>query len=389
MKKYIWTHEFVAAFYVTMFSILSPLTHTSANGTSTVILYLALALCFAMTLLVKKRVNASYTPLIKILAVVGGFLLFDAIFRSNDDIFEYIYYFVIYGLFTIFFVNYLESFEIFLKCYIALTLISGVVMAMDPFQGYLWSNTYMEYGLNTMLPAFAATVLLVFHYKKKLAVIPMFAILILLAIFANKGAILTAILLIIVGVSYINNNNIVNKKTLIYLGVIVTAMYIGYLEIFKLLIAIADRLGIDSYALITISVILGDTSNNSVYNTRMDIWDEALLYFKDSPIWGNGIGFFSSHSEGYEHNLFLEILNAWGLIGITFFFAMLQKAFSKYKLTADQNKKALLCVLFIVSFVPLMSSLTFWACQSFWLFWGIVLKNDNNDKKMSFPKKSR
>ena len=376
MNKYILSHEFIAAFYVTMFSILSPLTHTAADGTSTVILTLALAICFVMSFIVKKSANVSYMPLVKILAVVGGLFLFDAAFRSNDDISKYIYYFMIYGGFTLFFVNYIADYEKFTKCYIVLTLISGVVMAKDPFQGYIWSNSYMEYGLNTMLPAFAATVLLVFHYKKILAVIPMLAILILLAMCANKGAILTAIVLIIVEVSYIKSNNIISKKTLICLSVIGTAVYIGCLEIFNMLISIADKLGIESYSLNTISIMLANTSSNSVYDSRLDIWNEALHYFYDSPVWGNGIGFFSSHSEGYEHNIILEILNAWGLIGIAFFFVMLQKAFSNYKLTTDLNKKALLCVLFIVAFVPLMSSLTFWASQSFWLFWGLILKKN-------------
>lgn len=76
-------------------------------------------------------------------------------------------------------------------------------------------------------------------------------------------------------------------------------------------------------------IILANLSDNAVYDSRIDIWNNALQYFHQNPIIGCGIGYYKSVSEGYEHNLILEVLNSWGIVGAILLFVILFKSVTR------------------------------------------------------------
>lgn len=367
MYKYI-SNESICAFYLTMFSLLSPLTHTATMGSSTLILMCCLGLCFISTFYVVIRDNRPicFHFLFLLLFVIGLLFSFDILIRPNAEIFNYIYSFLIYGAFTVFFCAQVVDFNFFLKTYCILSVISGLIMARDPLQDYLWSNTYMEFGFVSMLPAFSGAVILFTVFKYKISGILMLLFFVELVIFANKGSVLAALVLFIIYVSFFRNRRKNNIKKISVFILSILFLYFYYMDILVFFLGIVRDFGFDSYSLRTMQIVFENTSDNVVFDSRLDIWEKALQYFYNNPLLGCGIGFFHSVSGGYEHNILLEVLNSWGIVGFLILFVIIYKCV--FVIFNERNflRQTTIVFFFIISFIPLLTSLTFWAYQPFW-----------------------
>lgn len=369
MLKYI-TSESICAFYLTMFSLLAPLTHTVTGGVSTFILMGGLGLCFTATIYVahRDRKSIQYHFLFTILFVVGLLFCFDYMARPNAETSNYLYSFFIYGAFTVFFGAQVIDFKYFLRSYSILAVICGIIMARDPLQDYQWSHDYMEFGFVSMLPAFAGAMTLFTVFKSKISGVLMLLFFVELVIFANKGSVLTALILFVIGLSFFRNENKIKLKQVATFIIILFLFYLYYAEVFLIFVKIAGDLGFDSYSLNTMKLIFENTSSNVVYDSRYEIWRNALLYFHENPFLGCGIGYYKSISEGYEHNVLFEVLNSWGLIGGLLFFIVLFKSIFRIFVEIDYSRQTTIILFLIVAIVPLLTSLTFWAYQPFWAF---------------------
>lgn len=369
MLKYI-TSESICAFYLTMFSLLAPLTHTATGGVSTFILMGGLGLCFTATIYVahRDRKSIQYHFLFTILFVVGLLFCFDYMARPNAETSNYLYSFFIYGAFTVFFGAQVIDFKYFLRSYSILAVICGIIMARDPLQDYQWSHDYMEFGFVSMLPAFVGAMTLFTVFKSKISGVLMLLFFVELVIFANKGSVLTALILFVIGLSFFRNENKIKLKQIATFIIILFLFYLYYAEVFLIFVKIAGDLGFDSYSLNTMKLIFENTSSNVVYDSRYEIWRNALLYFHENPFLGCGIGYYKSISEGYEHNVLFEVLNSWGLIGGLLFFIVLFKSIFRIFVEIDYSRQTTIILFLIVAIVPLLTSLTFWAYQPFWAF---------------------
>ena len=238
----------------------------------------------------------------------------------------------------------------------------------------------MPFGFQFMLPAFAASIILSYYYHINIAQLLSLIFFLMMLIFGNKGSILTSLLLFIVGVSYIKNGNKISRKVIFAAIFFVLFFFLAYKEVLDVAIYVVEKLGINSYALATIQIILEDTSSNSVYDTRINIWQDSLEFFSNAPILGKGIGFYRSQRGVYEHNLFLEVLNAWGIIGISVLLIAICKCFRSLLTTKLAEYKVLMIIFAILGFVPLMSSLTLWIHAPFWIFISFGMKKRHRKK---------
>lgn len=366
------SHETICAFYLTMFSLLAPITHTS--GSSTNILLIALLICLTLNLFLVfiRKIRGRLRFLLFTSIIVGFSLLFDNAFRYNPFVPEAFYYFILYGVITIYFFSFVTDYYLFLKSYVILAISSGFLHALDPLTGYLWSNNYMEFGFVTMLPAFAASSIAVFYLKYKFASIPLVLFFLELLICSNKGSLLTAIVILMLSIVYISNNLQFNTKTFITLIFTCLVLYFSSNTLFQFAIKIADYFGIDSYSLTTIQSIINHGGIiGSSSDTRTPIWERAWNMYLNHPIIGNGIGYFYTHDKGYEHNLFLEILNSWGIIGFIILTIMLLKSLIYVVKMKNINRKVISIIFLTMSVIPLMVSMTFWKYQIFWAYLGI------------------
>lgn len=123
------------------------------------------------------------------------------------------------------------------------------------------------------------------------------------------------------------------------------------------------------------SVIEGQMTDIQQSNGRDEIWIETLNYLTNNKVFF-GEGLYSDHlinsSTGYSHNLELELLCSFGLIGgvlvIILLATYVYRAFAKAKLT---NGSIILLVFFCSSIIQLQLSGSFLRSQLFWLFLGM------------------
>ena len=93
----------------------------------------------------------------------------------------------------------------------------------------------------------------------------------------------------------------------------------------------------------------------------------ANNYFKESWIWGHGIGAFQNKYGGYTHNIFFEILTSYGMIGMSIFIVLLLMYI--YKIFMSYGYYRILLIAFlIIGIFPLLLSIYTFKWQYFWAF---------------------
>ena len=120
--------------------------------------------------------------------------------------------------------------------------------------------------------------------------------------------------------------------------------------------------------------------SNNVYYVRTDLWQDAIQLFLNKPILGNGIGYFESNFNGYTHNFFLDIAVSSGIIGLIMIITALIYSIKKIIKTKEEYKRYFLIILFVISFIPMMFSLTYWTVMTFWLYFAIIFCSKEENK---------
>ena len=108
---------------------------------------------------------------------------------------------------------------------------------------------------------------------------------------------------------------------------------------------------------------------------RVVLYQRAIDAFKASPIIGNGIGSFS-HQMGfyyYPHNIFIEILNDFGLTGIFISLILAKVLIRKLRhIFKTEIKSNLVVFLFLNIFIQLFFSGSYLVSAQFWLTFVII-----------------
>lgn len=381
-KSYqIVTHEFLAALYISIFAILKPITSGSDN--SFIILSIVLLGCLAFYRKIRsiRSSKINYSRFIKTSVLCVCVLLLDYLLRPNKEIGFLIYSFLINGILTMFFLQGVRDYNLFTWWFVIFSIFSFVELCFDPIQGYKWTGNYMSFGFEVMLPCVTACVFALFKYRYYLLVFILPIIIAELCICANKGVLITGIVLFLLGITFIKNNCVVNLKSIVILIGLVSVLLIYFFDIIDYFIYIADRFGFESYSLQTIIGVIEGTNHSA--NTRTDIWEIALNEFYNSPMFGYGFGALKSHYDLYAHNFYLEILHAWGFFGLCCVVIFFIKIYKSFIIIVDIHYKMLFVIFFILWFVPTFVSLSFWNYNYFWCFVGLLIINDNNIRRLS------
>lgn len=371
-KKLFGNNEIIFVVGIFLSNILMPFLYIF-NDFSTYILvafYLLLILCALMNngFKIKNSINGS-TKALAIFVIV--LFLFDFSFRYNSEILNYfislvrcfIIPLILYSLTT-------EKKRIF-KYWCKFGAIIGIFYLLDPLLGYQFSNGYMPFGFNIMLPAFCGAVIMWLYYKKIIFLPLSLLYLFEIAIFANKGALISAIVVIAFCYSFNKKNKIIAVKRLIILGLVFGMIWFWKNDILQLFINVADRLNFDSYSLNTLkTMIQGDS--NVIFSARTDIWLLADKMIKEDLLFGKGIGYFRSVYDIYPHNVFLELLVSFGLLVFIPFSALLIQRIIKVFSSKSRDDFFFGACLLIIWLIPLFISLTLWDYTPFWLFFIIT-----------------
>jgi len=254
----------------------------------------------------------------------------------------------------------------------------------EPLRGYHLTGNYMQFGYGEMLPAFLGTLILIFFFKKKcLAILAVFYF-IELCLFANKGAIVTAAVLVLCVI--ILSKKHVDIKMYLCISLCFLFVIIFYKNILEQFYEIAKKLNFNSYSLNTIAMMLNGKSE-SVLNLRFDIWNDVLALMSGHWLDGYGIGYYMSIRQTYPHNLLLDILIHGGLLCLVPFCILFAKSMLAIKKISIIDKINFAVCMLLIWIIPMNMSLTLWQYAPFWIYFWIVFSSDKHYDTESEEKK--
>ena len=123
-----------------------------------------------------------------------------------------------------------------------------------------------------------------------------------------------------------------------------------------------------------------------ILNGRDLVYARGYELFKESPIYGNGIGVYADKYDGsYPHNLFIQLLAEGGIIlTVPFIIIFLINLWYLIKPWINKDKiyeiRLYILFLFIICIPRLMFSSYFWREEAFWLLIFVLFSMLSNKK---------
>lgn len=372
--------EILLTLYLVIFSLLKPLV-LSNLGSSTFILAIATGLIIGTWILFeiiyKKKFTISYKYLLFII-IIYLLLFCEMILRPNSMNGDIIYKFTIYGAIPILLCSKVSNYKNLLCYYAIFSIINGIIYFFEPLNNYEISGNYMTFGFSQMLPAFAGSIIMFNIFKKKYGIMLAALFFIQMFLYANKGATICAICIFVISYIFFNKEKRIILKRLFIIIFLLLMILLNLETIVNWLIQIIQSINMETYSLTTFLDMLQDNGKN-VYHARTDIWQKAIYLFKEKPILGYGVGYFESNFNGYTHNFFLDIAISNGLLGVIIVVVALIFSIKRVLKLQDNYKRYFLIIMFVISFIPMMFSLTYWTVMTFWLYFAIVFCSKDED----------
>ncbi len=356
------------------FTFLTPL--LSRVGKYSIVVLFCFAIVFFMLFILstvrKSSLNISVLVGIGILFI----LLLDIIARNNTKSLSYAYKYIHSGFLVILFVSLINNSKQTLWIFSVFSVVAFAFMFYDPFLDYAIFGDYMGYGFSLALPAFFGIFIGNHYFKKRWLIIMELACLVMIFIYANRSAFLAAIIFIILYYLFMH------KKRKTFLGLLVFAI-LSFFVLFDytidLIVKLLIKLNVNTYAIIQIIGFLSQGDFSTFFSGRLSIWDNAWQMFINKPIIGYGIGYFESIHNTHPHNILLDILVSYGIIGVIL--VCIPIVMSLYKMIKNREEGRLLGILFFSLWFPkLIFSSSFIWDSGFWAFiaYGFLyLINDN------------
>lgn len=365
-----YMNEFIFVLYMFVFSLLKPITTVYSYSTH-ILIGVAILICGVSFIRTIK--NTRNLPIF-ILLVFGimYLIIFDWLARDNGMQMEEAYNFIIYGAIPLFLLRGVSNFHAVIKYFCVLSIITGLLYLADPFISYRWSSDYMTFGFSAILPAFCGAVLYYNYFHEKKAILFIVLFFAEMCMFANKSSTLCGIVFLYVSYIGLNYSGRIKWKRLMIACLMTIVIVIFRDSLLDVLINLSSSLGIDSYSLRTIQILLrGDSS--IVLNTRILIWEEVVNLIKSNFFFGKGIGYLESSYfyTGYAHNVLLDIMASVGFFGGAFYLFFLIRSFFQISKIHDRSKMIFTLTIFVLWFVPMQFSLSFWRVMYFWIYWGL------------------
>lgn len=360
-------NEKLFSLYFYIFSIMSGIIYLIPQYSKYVLLFVVGIMLFIS--IIYNNFKLRNTISIMIITIFMGLLfIFDFVFRSNSFLSTYAYYFIIFGLIPIYFYAQTRDNNIILEQYSKISILVFFMYFWTPIGGYTVFSDYMAFGFNFALPVFCGLYIARkrLHYKWTIILeMIMFAELI---VFSNKSAVIAGLIFILLYNLFIETWNL-KHFIKIFLGVIILLIAIYNINILLLYLShILNFFGINSYSIKTFQRII-ETQELTVGLTNRDvIWKLALKYFREHWILGMGTGGFQSVSGIYPHNLFIDILVQYGIVGMIVFIFGLFRTLKKIYIKHDNSDKLFIILLVSLGLVPLTFSMIFYESLPFWIF---------------------
>lgn len=383
IHKELKSQEFLFTSYVYGFASLRPIIYVAGNK-STVVLAMYLLFFLMFFFVINRKTNV---PLKSLFIWFGISIFFESqliaslLFYDYLVARQYVINFFMYGVLPLLFLVPLKNFYLVVKYIVVFSLLNCFVLLLDPLNDYLFTGGYMEYGFNLLMYSFSGLLLGTLYLKKKILLIPLIVEFFFILIFGNKGAFFGAVTMLMVFFFY--NCKWIGR--VMFLSLVSMAVLEFDLIIEKFL-KFVEMMNMSTYSLYTLQQ-MALKNGEGVYSVRTDIWNVALQWISESPLFGHGAATFDEFNNGYVHNVFLEVFVAYGGIGFLLFIASLVASIYIFCVRKKSNLLYFQIVTLLAWLIPMQFSLTIWNVAPFWIYWGLFfynLKDVSCEKSASF-----
>ena len=201
--------------------------------------------------------------------------------------------------------------------------------------------------------------------KKKRYLVLSLGSLLSVLIYGGRGCLLVFILYLIL--RYITHRKGVVAKDIVVVGFAILIVVLNELGIVKSIVAfLCNLVGLNDVR--TIEMFLDGTMFED--NARSIIWSMAIEMIKTGGIFGWGaygdrmvIGQY--YSWGYSHNIFLELMVSFGVVGLVLIILLIWKVWKYFRAETDNRWKNIF-VIFLCLSCQLLVSDSFWYNSWFW-----------------------
>lgn len=267
--------------------------------------------------------------------------------------------------------KYLKQFS-----YMNIVIYSYIVFYAEDI--YYEKMNYMVYGYNMLQP----TIFLMYLQVKSKAnsLINLFLIiysLFMILVFGNRFAILIGVFSGLIFYWYYEKQKI--KKIILYFLIVLGGIniYINLKEILKYINDLFLEFNYEVYGILRLirSLELKDKGVD-ITSGRIEIYREAVDAIINNPF---GIGIWGYLFEikspwlvlgYYPHNIFIEIMMHYGIIGLIFFIILILKVGYKI-INLKNNSYKLFLISLILLNTKLLLSDTYISYNIFWMFWAV------------------
>ena len=198
----------------------------------------------------------------------------------------------------------------------------------------------------------------------------------MILIYGSRGPLLGLLVFVLI-VVFTDSKMKIRSKIFTVIGIGATYIYfISYNGFSRILDFIYYELNIKTYSIIKLRIMfekgLAESSSGRDY-----LYENFLEQIMFSPILGNGIGITQELWGVSPHNLFLQILIEFGVIGMGIFIATGISLFFLLTIIRKKDNELflLLLIIFSVSFSRLLVSSDLWLRQELWLFISMVINS--------------
>ncbi len=261
------------------------------------------------------------------------------------------------------------SYEHVIKYGIVVSWINFLILFLVPFTTlYNEEVNYMRFGYTLLPTVLFSFINLINNYKKSILLLFLVSFLSML-VFGSRGSLLTFLLFLLF---YIYFTSIVNKRTKVYLSIILLFISINLKNILSYIVEYANSYTLYSYSIVKYLNLFDGSSLSSTSSGRDEIYEIAIKRIFNSPIFGSPINSsYVDTGSSYYHNIFLDILVNFGLIGFILFITFIIHTF--YRATKIKNYYFIstFFIVFFVSMGRLVVSSSLWQRPEFWILMAI------------------
>lgn len=236
---------------------------------------------------------------------------------------------------------------------------------------YLGRQVVREYSLSLGYSILLPTIIFLYMFIQQKNIIYLFLSFIgmgIIFLYASRGALLMIVIFVgLMAISAIVESKKISYKILKILGILLLIIIICIWgqTLLTWAVQLLQSMGIESRSLDLL--VQGEFTNDSGRNT---IWNAVINGIREGGLLGYGVFgdrpfVYPIHYVAYSHNIFLELIASFGILGVGIILFLCINSFRMIFFCKDRRWRELFIIFFSVS-CQLIISMSFWYVMEFW-----------------------